>query len=95
MTDEIMWMKSVRRSYILSVSLMALQYGFTLAEAPADPSADPENVRDGQDQGRDDESCLFVLTDQSTGKAYPRRGATLGEIEDYLLNRLGARVPTV
>ena len=94
MADELQWMSHVRWTYIHRVSLMALEHGFTLAQSPSDPESDPLDIWDENGEASD-EDCLYLLIDRATEERYPRRGITLGEIEDYLLTGLRGKVPAV
>ncbi len=94
MTDELQWMNHIRWTYIHRVSLMALQHGLTLAQSPSDPDAEPMDIWDENGEAANADG-LYLLIDQATGERYPRRGITLGEIEDYLLTGLRGKVPMV
>jgi hypothetical protein len=94
MAEELQWMDHVRWTYIHRVGLMARQHGLTLAQSPIDPAEEPLDIWDESGKAAD-EDCLYLLIDQATGERYPRRGITLGEIEDYLLAGLRGKVPMV
>jgi len=95
MTDEIQWMNHVRRTYIQSVRLMALEHGLTLAEAPDSLGGDPKDLWDERGEDPGDHACLYMLIDCATGERYSPRGVTLGQIEDHLLTGIHGKVPAV
>jgi hypothetical protein len=95
MTDEIQWMNHIRRTYIQRVSLMALEHGLTLAEAPSSPQGECQDLWDGRGEDLGEHACLYLLVDRATGEQYSQRGVTLGQIEDHLKTGIHSKVPVV
>jgi hypothetical protein len=83
-SDE--WMDHVRWSYLHRIKLMAQRHGFVLVRAKdAAPEAELEGYLAAELGPEDVEPSLYMLLVQASGERRFSEGATIGQIEDYLM----------